>query len=91
VNARRVARAIALSISGSSILTFAGPEVNPHWPPHLAEWLDDPAAVHPCNGEVSLHGFELMVGLVQSALDNVKVELPVEVGEAVLERMAARL
>jgi len=47
--------------------------------------------VHPCNGEVSLHGFELMVGMVQSALDNVKVELPVETEEPILERMRARL
>jgi len=63
-------------------------------PPYIADlarWLDDPAAVHPCNGEVSLHGFELTVGMVQSALDNVKVELPVETDEPILERMAGEL
>jgi predicted dehydrogenase len=57
----------------------------------LADWLDDPAKVHPCNGEVSYHGFELAIGIVRSALDRQILEPPIEPGEPVVERMRREL
>jgi len=59
----------------------------------LADWLDDEAKVHPCNGEISYHGFEIMEALCLSALDHRKVELPLKElpAEPVLVRMAREL
>lgn len=48
-------------------------------PPYIADmaaWLDDDAAVHPCNGEEAMKGFEIMAGLCRSALDGGQVALP---------------
>jgi len=42
----------------------------------LADWLDDEAKVHPCNGDISYHGYEIMAALVFSALDHRRVDLP---------------
>jgi len=63
-------------------------------PPYLrdlAYWLDDPARVHPCNGEVSYHGFELMMGICLSALENKKVTIPFVTKESIIERMRREL
>ena len=43
----------------------------------LADWLDDPQQVHICNGEISYHGFELLMGMVISSLERRKVDLPI--------------
>ena len=40
-------------------------------PPYIqdiADWLDDPAQVHPCNGETALQGFEIMMAACRSAV-----------------------
>jgi len=42
----------------------------------LADWLDDDAKVHPCNVEISYHGYEILEGLCLSALDRRRVDLP---------------
>ncbi len=42
----------------------------------LADWLDGKLAVHPCDGEISYHGFEAVMALYMSALDHQKVDLP---------------
>ena len=44
----------------------------------IADWLDDEKNVHPCNGDVTYHGFEIVMGACISALDNRKVDLPIE-------------
>jgi predicted dehydrogenase len=44
----------------------------------LADWLDDDKKKHPCNVEISLHGFEIMEGLYKSALENIRVDLPIQ-------------
>ncbi len=48
-------------------------------PPYIADmakWLDDDAAVHPCNGEDAYKGFEIMMGICRSAIDGGQVALP---------------
>jgi predicted dehydrogenase len=66
----------------------------------LADWLDDeadcssPTKVHPCNVNSAYHGYEILEGMCLSALDNVRVDLPLRNPEAsadVLERMRSEL
>ncbi len=59
----------------------------------LACWLDDPAKVHPCNIDVTLHGYEILEGICISALDHRRVDLPLGAGahDDVLERMRREL
>ena len=58
----------------------------------LADWLDDSRRVHPCNGEISYHGFELTVGILQSALERRKITVPVEAAsEPIMDRMRREL
>jgi predicted dehydrogenase len=42
-----------------------------------ANWLDN-GAKHPCNVEVSLEGFEILEGIYKSALENIRVDLPIQ-------------
>jgi predicted dehydrogenase len=42
----------------------------------LADWLDDESKVHPCNGDISYHGFEIISALLISALEHRRVDLP---------------
>ena len=44
----------------------------------FADWLDNDRKKHPCNIEISLHGFEIMEGLFRSALGNTRVDLPIQ-------------
>ena len=48
----------------------------PRWYSELADWLDDPQQVHPCNGDVSYHGFEVLMGMGLSSLERRQVTLP---------------
>jgi len=59
----------------------------------LADWLDDDAKIHPCNGAIAYHGYEIMEALCLSALDNRKVDLPLGdlPKETVLDRLAREL
>ena len=57
----------------------------------LADWLDDEAKVHPCNGQVSFRGFEVMMGACLSAVDNRRVDLPLETDEDILARLRSEL
>jgi predicted dehydrogenase len=49
----------------------------------LADWLDDDSRVHPCNMEISYHGYEILEGMCISALDHRRVDLPLEVSQYV--------
>ena len=49
----------------------------------LAEWLDDDARPHPCNIEISYHGYEILEGLCISALDHRRVDLPLDTSRCV--------
>jgi predicted dehydrogenase len=70
-------------------------DLSPHEGRHLAllaDWLDDPARVHPGNLERSYHGLEVLMGMALSALQHRRVDLPlVPVPEMILERLRAAL
>jgi len=42
----------------------------------LGDWLDDPSRTHSCNGAVTYHGFEAVMGICLSSLERRKVDLP---------------
>ena len=44
-------------------------------PPYIqemADWLDDPEKVHPCNGETAFNGFQVMMAAIRSLFNEVK-------------------
>jgi predicted dehydrogenase len=57
----------------------------------LADWLDDDAKVHSCNGARAFHGFEVFMGACLSALDRRRVELPLQPDVDILGRLRAEL
>lgn len=63
-------------------------------PPYIqdiADWLDDPDKVHPCNGETALQGFEIMMAACRSAVARGKISLPLGPGEPELEALQRAL
>jgi predicted dehydrogenase len=60
-------------LSGPSDLT---PQ-EPRFYRDLADWLDDPQRLHPCNIDTSYHGFELLIGMGLSSLDRRHVAVPI--------------
>ncbi len=44
----------------------------------IAEWLDDPRKVHPCNGDISYRGFQILMGICLSGYENRRIDLPIE-------------
>ncbi len=59
----------------------------------IADWLDDDKKVHPCNINISYHGFEILEGLCLSALNNTRIDFPITDMdyEDVLKRMETEL
>jgi predicted dehydrogenase len=60
-------------------------------PPYIqeiADWLDDSAKVHACNGEQAYKGFEIMMAICRSVIERGKVKLPLGPGEPELEALA---
>jgi len=59
----------------------------------FADWLDDDSRVHPCNIDIAYHGYEILESLCISAMDNVRVDLPLDPSqcEDILERMRREL
>ena len=60
-------------------------------PPYIRDialWLDDPARVHPSNGESAFKGFEILMGICRSAIERRKVTLPLEPAEPEIDRLA---
>lgn len=63
-------------------------------PPYIrdiATWLDDPARVHPCNGESAYKGFEIVMAICRSALQRRPIRLPLEPAEPEMEALARAL
>ena len=63
-------------------------------PPYIqqmADWLDDPKQVHPCNFESAYKGFEITMGLCRSAAGGGQVALPLVSGANELEMLRASL
>ena len=59
-------------------------------PPYIqdiADWLDDPKKVHPCNGETAFKGFQVMMGAMRSVVQRGKMTLPLGPGEPELEAL----
>jgi len=57
-------------------------------PPYIqdiASWLDDDAAVHPCNGEEAYKGFEVMMGICRSVVERGQIALPLGDGPAEID------
>lgn len=44
----------------------------------FSDWLDDDNKVHPCNIEISYHGYEILEATCISALDHIRVDLPLD-------------
>jgi predicted dehydrogenase len=76
-------------ISGPGAMDYA--HDMPPYIQEIAEWLDDPAKVHSCNGESAYKGFEIMMAICRSAVQRGKIRLPLEPGEPELESLARNL
>ena len=85
----------AVTKSSSGLVWGSGEfDVAKDQPPYirdLADWLDDPTDIHPCNGETAYHGFELVMGICLSGLERRKVTVPVESSEPIMERLRSHL
>jgi hypothetical protein len=63
----------------------------PPYVQQIADWLDDPAKVHPCNGESAFKGLQVMMAICSSAVQRGRVSLPLGPGEPELEALRAAL
>jgi hypothetical protein len=63
----------------------------PPYVQQIADWLDDPDCVHPCNGESAFKGFEITMAICRSAVRRGKVSLPLDAGRAELEALQEAL
>lgn len=57
----------------------------------MAAWLDDEAAVHPCNFDSAYAGFEIMMAMCRSAANGGQVSLPLTQGDDELAMLQASL
>lgn len=59
----------------------------------FADWLDDDSKVHPCNINISYHGYEILEAVCISAMERIRVDLPLdpEKCEDIFERMQKEL
>ncbi len=73
-------------ISGPGCMDYA--HDMPPYVAQIADWLDDPARVHPCNGESAHKGFEIMMAACRSVVERGKIKLPLGPGEPELEALA---
>ena len=72
-------------LSGPGCMDYA--HDMPPYVQQIADWLDDPARVHPCNGESAFQGFQIAMALCRSAVRRGKVSLPLGPGEPELEAL----
>jgi predicted dehydrogenase len=76
--------------SGGPISGTGNMDYDYDMPPYvqqMADWLDDPAQVHPCNGESAFKGLEIMMAICRSVVQRGKVALPLGPGEPELEAL----
>ena len=57
------------------------------------KWLDNDSCKHSCNIETAYHGYEILEGICISALDNTRIDLPIQSVDykPVIERMQHEL
>ncbi len=70
---------------------FSVPHDQPLYIRDLAAWLDDPEHIHPCNGDVSHHGFQFVMGICLSSLERRRIDLPVDSTSPIMERLEKKL
>ncbi len=63
----------------------------PPYVQQIADWLDDPAQVHPCNGESAFKGLQIMMAICRSVVQRGQVSLPLGPGEPELEALERAL
>jgi predicted dehydrogenase len=63
----------------------------PPYVDQMADWLDDAARVHPCNGESAHKGFEITMAMLRSVVHRGQVKLPLGPGEPELEALRRAL
>ncbi|HUU15034.1 MAG TPA: Gfo/Idh/MocA family oxidoreductase [Terriglobia bacterium] len=76
-------------ISGTGCMDYA--HDTPPYVQEIADWLDDPKKVHPCDGESAYKGFEIMMAICRSVVERGKVKLPLGPGEPELEALERSL
>jgi predicted dehydrogenase len=76
-------------ISGPGCMDYA--HDMPPYIQEIADWLDDPKKVHPCNGESAYKGFEIMMAICRSAVQRGKIKLPLGPGDPELEALEKAL
>jgi len=76
-------------VSGSTEFDFVRDQIE--YIRDLADWLDDPASPHPCNGDISCHGFELVMGMCLAGLENRKVDVPIDPDKPIIGRLRREL
>lgn len=72
-------------ISGAGYMDY-GHDMPPYIQ-DIVDWMDDPAKIHPCNGERAFKGFEVMMAACRSAVERGKVMLPLGPSEPELEAL----
>ena len=82
---RAVTRNSSGAISGPGCMDY-GHDMPPYVQ-EIADWLDDPSRIHPCNGGSALKGFEIMMAACRSAARRGRVALPLEPGEPELDAL----
>lgn len=82
---RAITRNSGGMISGPGCMDYA--HDMPPYIQEIADWLDDSKKVHPCNGDSTYKGFEIMMAICRSAIQRGKVKLPLGPGEPELEAL----
>ncbi len=77
--------------AGSANAVFHGVDDSVPFHLEIADWLDDPAKLHPCRAEIALRGHEAMLALCASALEHRPMALPYVRDDEPLERLAGSL
>jgi predicted dehydrogenase len=72
-------------ISGPGKMDYA--HDMPPYVQEMADWLDDPAKVHPCNVESAYKGLEIMMAICRSVVQRGKVAIPLGRGEPEIPAM----
>jgi predicted dehydrogenase len=60
----------------------------PPYVDQMADWLDDEATIHPCNGESAHKGMEIVMGMLRSVVARGQIALPLGPGEPELEALS---
>jgi hypothetical protein len=63
----------------------------PPYVQQIADWLDEPTLVHPCNGTTAFDSFQIMMAACRSAVQRGRITLPLGPGEPELEALEAAL